>query len=139
MIHCLVYNKEPIKSTSHLSRVKTMLSSSPLGRRRHGSSGNIPAATTADTKLASSRCGLVWGVSLDKLVNQNKSKHQVPFIVEKIVEYVEKHGMDGFCIISSCIVIMLLGLCQEGLYRVNGNAKVIEKLKVSFDKSQLLV
>ena len=67
-----------------------MLSSSPLGRRRHGSSGNIPATVMADTK---SYNGLIWGVSLDKLVAQHKSKHQVPFIVEKIVEHVEKHGM----------------------------------------------
>jgi len=29
---------------------------------------------------------------------------------------------------------MTAGLEQEGLYRVNGNARMIEKLKVSFDK-----
>ena len=26
------------------------------------------------------------------------------------------------------------GLTQEGVYRVNGNAKVIERLKIAFDK-----
>ena len=124
--------KEPIKSTSHLSRVKTMLASSPLGRRRHMSSGSIPA--TANAVLVSPHNGLVWGVPLDKLVIQNKSKHQVPFIVEKIIEYVEEHGMLNCCHGTS-VMLLLLGLHQEGLYRVNGNAKVIEKLKASFDKS----
>lgn len=33
------------------------------------------------------------------------------------------------------MLLSLLGLSQEGLYRVNGNVKVIEKLKASFDKS----
>ena len=36
---------------------------------------------------------------------------------------------------DGCIIKIFLGLRQEGLYRVNGNARVIEKLKVSFDKS----
>ena len=78
-----------------------MFSSSPLGRRRHSSSGNVPATVTADTK---SHNGLIWGVSLDKLVAQHKCKHQVPFIVEKIVEYVEKHGM------LDCHVLILMAV-----------------------------
>ena len=110
-----------------------MLSSSPLGRRRHFSSGNIP--TTAITSaVIPAHNGVVWGVPLDTLVTQNKSIHHIPFIVQKIVEYVEKHGMLS-CYHGTSDHVMLLGLCQEGLYRVNGNAKVIEKLKASFDKS----
>ena len=114
-----------------------MLSASPLGRRRHTSFGNISStAITSDAVLVSPHNGLVWGVPLDKLVIQNKSKHHVPFIVEKIIEYVEEHGMLGcYHSSSSDVMVLLLGLCQEGLYRVNGNARVIEKLKASFNKS----
>lgn len=86
-----------------MSRVKTMLSASPLGRRRHASSGNIPAAiTNTNTLSMQQQIGLVWGVSLDKLVVRNKSKQQVPFIVEKIIEFVEKHGT-----VDACMVVML--------------------------------
>ena len=129
--------KEPVKSTSQLSRVKTMFSASPLGRRRHGSSGNIPAAVVAaNAAVTSPHNGLVWGVPLDKLVVQHASKHNVPFIVERIVEYVEKHGMfECYHGTSGDRILFLLGLRQEGLYRVNGSAKIIEKLKASFDKS----
>ena len=135
MIHCFnISLKEPIKSASHLSRMKTMLTSSPLGRRRHTSSGSISAAAITSDVL-SQHNGLIWGVPLDTLVIQNNSIYHVPFIVEKIIEYVEKHGMLGCYHGTSDYVMMLLGLCQEGLYRVNGNAKVIEKLKASFDKS----
>ena len=31
-------------------------------------------------------------------------------------------------------LILSSGLTQEGVYRVNGNAKVIERLKIAFDK-----
>ena len=31
-------------------------------------------------------------------------------------------------------ILYVSGLDQEGIYRVNGNAKVIEALRVSFDK-----
>jgi len=76
----------------------------------------------------------VWGISLDVLVKQNKTK-QVPFIVEKIIQHVEQYGT-VFPLLETVIyfVIMIAGLDQEGLYRVNGNARMIEKLKASFDK-----
>ena len=129
--------KEPVKITSPLARVKTMFSASPLGRRRHGSLGNIPAAiVAANATVASPHNGLVWGVPLNKLVLQHTSEHNVPFIVERVVEYVEKHGMFGcYYLTSGDGLLLLLGLSQEGLYRVNGSARVIEKLKASFDKS----
>ena len=85
-----------------MSRVKTMLSSSPLGRRRHVSSGSIASVTA--TELLSAQNGLIWGVSLDKLVAQNKSKQHVPFIVEKIVGHVEKYGMPQLPCNHCCIM-----------------------------------
>ena len=43
----------------------------------------------------------------------------VPFIIRKIVGHVEHNGLQ-----------------TEGLYRINGNAKNIEKLKALFDKGR---
>ncbi|XP_065910926.1 protein FAM13A-like isoform X2 [Dysidea avara] len=103
---------EPIKSNSHLSRMRNMLAHSPLGRRRHSSSGSI---TSSNESPLTSPVGRVWGISLELLVKQTTK--EVPFIVEKIIEHIEQCGLD-----------------QEGLYRVNGNARTIEKLKASFDK-----
>ncbi len=41
----------------------------------------------------------------------------IPFIIKKIVRHVEEYGVD-----------------QVGIYRINGNVKVIDKLRESFDK-----
>jgi len=81
-----------------------MLSASPLGRRRYASAGNVAAAVSNE----SLHNGLVWGVSLDKLVSRNKSKQRVPFIVEKIVEHVEKHG----------VYVVMLMLCSDTVDRI---------------------
>ena len=37
------------------------------------------------------------------------------------------------------VCLLCAGMDQEGIYRVNGNAKAIEKLKASFDKGQYTV
>ncbi|KAL5479196.1 hypothetical protein EMCRGX_G022687 [Ephydatia muelleri] len=58
---------------------------------------------------------LVFGVDLDELTLG--SSHKVPFIVRKIVEYIEENG-----------------LTEQGLYRVNGNTRLINELKNTFDK-----
>jgi len=69
-----------------------MLSYSPLGRRRHSSSGSITNSNESPlTSPLASPVGRVWGLSLDILVQQNKPK-QVPFIVEKIIQHVEQYG-----------------------------------------------
>jgi len=57
----------------------------------------------------------VFGVPLVDLVTREGKN--IPTIVQKIVEHVEEEGLD-----------------EEGIYRGNGNAKVMERLKCSFDK-----
>ncbi len=54
----------------------------------------------------------VFGVPLELLW-----RGDVPFIIRKIVGHIEQNGLD-----------------TEGIYRINGNAKNIEKLKSLFDK-----
>ena len=57
----------------------------------------------------------MFGTPLDIVVARDGG--EVPFIIRRVVEYIEENGMDS-----------------EGLYRVNGNAKNIEKMRLSFDK-----
>ena len=45
----------------------------------------------------------------------------MPYIVTKIVQRVEEEGLD-----------------QVGIYRINGNVKVIEKLRTSFDRGNYM-
>ncbi|XP_075550655.1 protein FAM13B isoform X1 [Dermacentor variabilis] len=56
----------------------------------------------------------IFGAPLDSL-----SQHgSVPFVVVRLCQYIEKTGMG-----------------QEGLFRVSGNARLVEKLRWSFDQS----
>ena len=57
----------------------------------------------------------MFGTRLDTLVARDGG--EIPFIIRRVAEYIEENGMDS-----------------EGLYRVNGNAKNIEKMRLSFDK-----
>eukprot|EP00111_Clytia_hemisphaerica_P004629 TCONS_00013291-protein len=56
-----------------------------------------------------------FGVTLDFLNDRDKT--EVPLIVSRICDYLKMHGLK-----------------QEGLFRVNGNMKVVERLKNAFDK-----
>ncbi|XP_058577909.1 protein FAM13A isoform X6 [Neofelis nebulosa] len=58
----------------------------------------------------------LFGVSLQDLQQQGLTENGIPAIVENIVEYLTKHG-----------------LTQEGLFRVNGNVKVVEQLRWKFE------
>uniref|UniRef100_A0A8C2P3R0 Rho-GAP domain-containing protein n=1 Tax=Capra hircus TaxID=9925 RepID=A0A8C2P3R0_CAPHI len=58
----------------------------------------------------------LFGVSLQDLHRQGLTKNGVPAIVGSIVEYLTAHG-----------------LTQEGLFRVNGNVKVVEQLRWKFE------
>ena len=59
----------------------------------------------------------MFGVPLTDLCKRESSS--VPFLVRRIVKHIEDEGLD-----------------EEGIYRVNGNAKVIERLKVDFDRGK---
>ncbi|XP_040823271.1 protein FAM13A [Ochotona curzoniae] len=58
----------------------------------------------------------VFGVSLQELRRQGLTEHGVPAVVWSLVEYLRRHG-----------------LTQEGLFRVNGNMKVVEGLRLKFE------
>uniref|UniRef100_A0A2K6RAL9 Family with sequence similarity 13 member A n=1 Tax=Rhinopithecus roxellana TaxID=61622 RepID=A0A2K6RAL9_RHIRO len=58
----------------------------------------------------------LFGVSLQELQRQGLTKNGIPAIVWNIVEYLSQHG-----------------LTQEGLFRVNGNVKVVEQLRLKFE------
>ncbi|XP_076443279.1 protein FAM13A-like [Babylonia areolata] len=60
-----------------------------------------------------------FGVPLDELVRQVPPEGDaIPTAVKKICEHIYKHGVD-----------------QEGIFRVSGSARIVEKLKASFNLS----
>ncbi|XP_026972711.1 protein FAM13A isoform X1 [Sagmatias obliquidens] len=58
----------------------------------------------------------LFGVSLQDLHQQGLTENGVPAIVGRLVEYLTMHG-----------------LTQEGLFRVNGNVRVVEQLRWKFE------
>ncbi|XP_063466316.1 protein FAM13A isoform X4 [Symphalangus syndactylus] len=58
----------------------------------------------------------LFGVSLQELQRQGLTENGIPAVVWNIVEYLTQHG-----------------LTQEGLFRVNGNVKVVEQLRLKFE------
>uniref|UniRef100_A0A8C3RGS1 Family with sequence similarity 13 member A n=1 Tax=Cyanoderma ruficeps TaxID=181631 RepID=A0A8C3RGS1_9PASS len=61
----------------------------------------------------------VFGVSLLDLQQQGLSKNGIPIVVWNIVEYLTEHGMT-----------------QEGLFRVNGSMKMVEQLRLQYDRGE---
>jgi len=64
----------------------------------------------------------VFGVPLETLSHHNsKLTHEpfIPFVITRLCHYIEDSG----------------GLLQEGLFRISGNVKIIDKLKHSFDST----
>ncbi|XP_044285367.1 protein FAM13A isoform X3 [Varanus komodoensis] len=66
-----------------------------------------------------SSCRKVFGVSLQELQQQGLSKHGIPAVVCDIVEYLTGHGLK-----------------QEGLFRVNGNVRVVEQLRAKYESGE---
>ncbi|XP_009068149.1 PREDICTED: protein FAM13A-like, partial [Acanthisitta chloris] len=64
-------------------------------------------------------CPQVFGVSLLELQQQGLSKNGIPIIVWNIVEYLTQHG-----------------LTQEGLFRVNGSMKMVEQLRLQYERGE---
>ncbi|XP_012579604.1 PREDICTED: protein FAM13A isoform X2 [Condylura cristata] len=61
-------------------------------------------------------CKKLFGVSLQDLHQQGLTENGIPAVVGTIVEYLTRHG-----------------LTHEGLFRVNGNVKVVEQLRLKFE------
>ncbi|XP_021252462.1 protein FAM13A isoform X5 [Numida meleagris] len=61
----------------------------------------------------------VFGVSLLELQQQGLSKNGIPIVVWNIVEYLTQHGMT-----------------QEGLFRVNGSMKMVEQLRLQYERGE---
>uniref|UniRef100_A0A8C6ZQB5 Rho-GAP domain-containing protein n=1 Tax=Nothoprocta perdicaria TaxID=30464 RepID=A0A8C6ZQB5_NOTPE len=64
-------------------------------------------------------CPKVFGVSLLELQQQGLSKNGIPIVVWNIVEYLSQHGMS-----------------QEGLFRVNGSMKMVEQLRLQYERGE---
>ncbi|KAG8178715.1 hypothetical protein JTE90_024837 [Oedothorax gibbosus] len=68
-------------------------------------------------KPSSGQCK-TFGTPLDSLLQRSPSEHSVPFIITRLCQYILKTG-----------------LTHEGLFRISGNARSVERLRVSFDRS----
>ncbi|XP_023243022.1 protein FAM13B-like [Centruroides sculpturatus] len=60
----------------------------------------------------------VFGTPLEILIQKNSSDTPVPYIIMRICQYIEKKGC-----------------ASNGLFRISGNARLIERLKLSFDQT----
>ncbi|XP_064272987.1 protein FAM13A isoform X7 [Passer domesticus] len=71
------------------------------------------------SKQRDTTCPKVFGVSLLELQQQGLSKNGIPIVVWNIVEYLTQHGMT-----------------QEGLFRVNGSMKMVEQLRLQYERGE---
>ncbi|XP_065489694.1 protein FAM13A isoform X3 [Caloenas nicobarica] len=76
-------------------------------------------ATLPLNKQKDTTCPKVFGVSLLELQRQGLSKNGIPIVVWNIVEYLTQHGMT-----------------QEGLFRVNGSMKMVEQLRLQYERGE---
>eukprot|EP00117_Sycon_ciliatum_P028560 scpid13536/ scgid5772/ Protein FAM13A len=58
-----------------------------------------------------------YGVPLGELMIQAGRVAVVPVVMDKLIDFITKHGLD-----------------EQGLFRVSGSAKVVEKIKTMFDR-----
>ncbi|XP_053886408.1 protein FAM13A-like isoform X3 [Malaclemys terrapin pileata] len=70
-------------------------------------------------KQRDDRCQKVFGVSLQDLQQQGLTKNGLPAVMWNTVEYLTQHG-----------------LTQEGLFRVNGNMKMVDQLRLKYDRGE---
>ncbi|XP_053920292.1 protein FAM13A isoform X3 [Cuculus canorus] len=76
-------------------------------------------ATLPLSKQRDTTCPKVFGVSLLELQQQGLSKNGIPIVVWNIVEYLTQHG-----------------ITQEGLFRVNGSMKMVEQLRLQYERGE---
>ncbi|XP_065641635.1 protein FAM13A isoform X1 [Hydra vulgaris] len=113
-------------SSSYVNHTKLQTSgSSPMlltpqlvSPRSESISSKVKKILTASPKVIKDKVQVLqnktFGVPLEYLNHRDQS--DVPIIVTRLCEYLKLHGLK-----------------HEGLFRVNGNMKVVEKLKTAFD------
>ncbi|XP_076317882.1 protein FAM13A-like isoform X2 [Tachypleus tridentatus] len=69
-------------------------------------------------KRLSSHHVKTFGVPLDILIENNSSQSSVPFVINRLCQYIIENGLK-----------------HEGIFREGGNAYLIDKLKISFDQT----
>ncbi|XP_032013871.1 protein FAM13B isoform X1 [Hylobates moloch] len=75
-----------------------------------------PSLSNCNSVLANK----IFGIPLDELQQGGHPDNEVPFIVRRVVDYIEEHG----------------GLEQQGLFQVNGNAETVEWLRQRYDSGE---
>ncbi|XP_052068473.1 protein FAM13B-like isoform X27 [Mytilus californianus] len=101
------------------NNVNTMtdIPSSTKGLPINGSMDKMKKLLSPGTrKKVFSNVNRTFGVHLDDLLAREGNKYKVPFAVMKICETIAEKGLD-----------------QEGIFRVSGSSKIIEKLRGEFD------
>lgn len=109
---------ENTQDTSRIERMRKLLSS-PLSSRRKSanaltsshSTGSSGSTLTSSKSIDSSSGSKIFGAPLS-------SHPGIPFIITRLCCYIETES----------------GLQQEGLFRISGNVKLIDRLKNSFDE-----
>ncbi|XP_032878196.1 protein FAM13A isoform X2 [Amblyraja radiata] len=64
--------------------------------------------------------GKVFAVPLSDLQQRGQMDDGIPLAVRHMVEYLQQHGLE-----------------QEGIFRVNGNVKVVDRLRQSYDRGSM--
>lgn len=96
-------------STNFLTQIRKSISS-PKSKRKLSfqSTGSRELLETSP----SSSVVRVFGSTLSEVVREFPTRNGVPFFVCRIAEYLSEHGLD-----------------QEGLFRKNGNIRVMDALR----------
>lgn len=92
--------------------MRKLLSSPLLRRKPNDRHKHMSQISQSESK--------VFGVSLDVLSHSSANTSErpyIPYVITRLCHFIEDSG----------------GLLQEGLFRISGNAKIIDKLKHSFD------
>ncbi|KAI6657420.1 Protein FAM13A [Oopsacas minuta] len=100
-------------STNFLNQIRKSISS-PKSKRKL----SFQSSGTKDLldRSASPFGVRVFGSTLPEVAKEYPTKNGVPFIVCRIAEYLTEHGLD-----------------QEGLFRKNGNIRVMDNLRYKFE------
>lgn len=95
-----------------MEKFKKRFNTSPLIKKK-----GVTSNGSSNSNLRGDESGTLmktFGASLEELTLRERS--DVPLIVQKICEYIKERG-----------------LCVEGLFRINGNVRLIQNLKATYE------